>query len=142
MAAPPASLRHRPRPDGVDAAYWDGLEDGRVTVQRCSGCGRRRWFPAPRCPYCQSADVVWVEVRDGRLFTWTTTHRQFHPAFPDVPFTVCVVELEGDDAVHIVARLDVDQPDPDLEIDMPVRLEVVTDEDGDCEVVARLVDAP
>jgi uncharacterized OB-fold protein len=80
-------------------------------------------------------------VRDGHLFTWTTTHRQFHPAFPDVPFTVCVVEVEGDDAVHIVARLDVDQRDPELEVDMPVTLEVVTDENGHREVVARLAGA-
>jgi uncharacterized OB-fold protein len=132
-----ASMRQRPRSDGIDDAYWDALDEGRVVVQRCTGCSRRRWFPSPRCPHCGTAEHTWVEARDGKLHTWTTTHRQFHPAFPDVPFTVCVVELEGDDAVHIVARLEDDFDDAELSIDEPVRLEVVEDEAGNREVIAR-----
>jgi len=134
-----AEMRTRPRTDGIDDAYWDALQEGRFVVQRCERCGRRRWFPSPRCPHCGSPELQWVDARDGKLHTWTTTYRQFHPAFPDVPFTICVVELIGDDKVHVVARLDEAIDEAELAIDDPVELVVVDDAGANPEVVVHLL---
>ena len=39
------------------------------------------------------------------LYTWTTTHRSFHPDFTELPFTAAVIELDGPDDLHVVAHL-------------------------------------
>jgi uncharacterized OB-fold protein len=137
-----AALRQRPRADGIDDAHWDALEEGRIVVQRCETCDRRRWFPSPRCPHCGSVELTWVGVRNGSLHTWTTTYRQLHPAFPELPFTICVVDLEGDDAVRFVVRLYGSDHEADLRIGEPIRLEVVVDENGYREAIAMRGHSP
>ena len=36
---PPGLPAPVPEPDGLSAPYWAGLREGRLLVQRCSGCG-------------------------------------------------------------------------------------------------------
>lgn len=67
----------------------------------------------------------------GTVFTWTTTHRAFHPEFQDVPFTVAVVELDGeeDDDIHLVTAID-DAKADDPRLAIGARVEVRVREDA------------
>jgi uncharacterized OB-fold protein len=42
--------------------FWRGLGDERLTLQRCSSCGRVRWPIAPVCHVCGSLEYAWSEV--------------------------------------------------------------------------------
>lgn len=82
---------------GADQAYWDGLAEGRVLMQRCAACGVWHWPAVWRCAECGGWDQAWVEIEPtGEIFTWTRT---WHP-FPGTealgsPFVSLVVGLPG-----------------------------------------------
>jgi uncharacterized OB-fold protein len=75
--------------------YWDGLQSGRLLLQRCAGCGTFRHYPRPMCPACHAMEVDWVEVDgQGTVHSWTVPHRSALPAFAAVqPFTLLTVDL-------------------------------------------------
>lgn len=83
--------------------FYNGLEDGKILVQRCEQCGRLRNPPSPMCPHCQS--VGWVAEAmsgAGTIFSFTI-HR--YPPIPgfEMPHPVGVVCL--DEGVRLVAGL-------------------------------------
>jgi uncharacterized OB-fold protein len=109
-----------PRPDGVDAPYWDALADDRLVVQRCDACGKRQFPPESFCRHCRSATLGWVDVEPvGTLFSWV---RVWHPLTPgqadDVPFVICVVDVVPGE-VRVLGNL-VDPPAGELPIGAPV----------------------
>jgi uncharacterized OB-fold protein len=72
--------------DHASSAYFDSLEVGRLSVQRCERCAA--WIPPGgpyldlplRCPSCGGAALVWTPTEGtGRLVTWTTD-----PLFPSI----------------------------------------------------------
>lgn len=116
---------------------------GRFVVQRCQDCDRARALPSLRCPRCQSARYRWENgPTSGSLYTWTTTHRSFHPDFTEVPFTAAVVELDGTDDMHVVAQLvgAGDDDDNRVVIGAPTRITVALDKRGRVIVRAWLSD--
>jgi uncharacterized protein len=95
-----------PQPDEDSRFYWDGLQERRLLVQRCTRCGSHRFPPLPACPDCAApgGEVVEVEPR-GTIYSWIVVHRAFAPAFrDDVPYVIAVVELR--EGCRLVARLD------------------------------------
>jgi uncharacterized OB-fold protein len=95
-----------PEPDADSTFFWDGLKDKKLLIQRCGDCGRSRFPPMPRCPYCASAKSTNIEAAGrGTIYTWIVVHRAFDPAFADeVPFTLATVDLE--EGARIVGRLE------------------------------------
>jgi len=82
-----------PSPTLLDAPYWDGLRAGELRIQRCGQCARWIWTAEPLCPDCHTFDPGWEAVEPtGVVYTWTRTHRQFHP-HAAVPYTTVLVEL-------------------------------------------------
>ena len=72
------------------------------------------------CPRCAGDAWHWHRCTgDGRLYSWTTTHRPLHPSFTATPFTVAIVEL--DEGPRIVAPL-LNCDEGDLRVGLPVRL--------------------
>ena len=62
----------------AEGPYWDGLSEGRLVLQQCSGCGKWNWPAVWRCGECGSWDHHWVEqALVGKIFTWTRTHHRF-----------------------------------------------------------------
>ncbi len=113
-----------PARDALSAPYWDALDEGRLTFQRCQACGRA-WLPArAECPSCLRAD--WArETASGEatLVSWVIYHHAFHPAFADrLPYTVAVVQLaEGPRLISNLVRID----DPDaIAIDARLQLSI------------------
>ena len=84
-----------PRPDGLDAPYWDGLAAGKLRLQRCAACDEWIWGPLWMCPSCHQVDPAWVEVDPiGSVYAWTRTWQKFAPEFAaHVPYVTVLVEL-------------------------------------------------
>jgi uncharacterized protein len=94
-----------PSPDVDSQFYWDDLAKGRLSVQECASCRRRRFPPMPSCPYCAAVDTVIGEATAGSVYSWVTVRRAFQPAFEtDVPYTLATVDLDG--GGRIVGRLE------------------------------------
>ena len=88
----------KPLPDGdpLMEPFWQNARRHRLSVQCCQSCGDRHFPPGPVCPACLSDDQDW-EVVSGkaRLISWVTFHRAYWDGFAsDVPYDVCLVELE------------------------------------------------
>ncbi len=85
-------------PPAVGAAfaeYWAALAEHRLVAQRCAACERWQWPARDRCLACGAAELVWQEVEQrGRVHTYLSVDRAFHPAFAaDVPYTLVLVEV-------------------------------------------------
>jgi uncharacterized OB-fold protein len=51
-------------------------------------------------------DMAWDEASGrGRIYSWTTFYRQFHPAFNVLPLTVAIVELDEGSQFRLVAQV-------------------------------------
>ena len=89
--------RPHPVPDQESGPFWAGLHEGRVVLQACVSCGRRRFPRMPSCPYCGSEDGVDVDCTGhGSVYSWIGVQRALTPGFEsDVPYTVLTVDLDG-----------------------------------------------
>ncbi|MCD2316270.1 zinc ribbon domain-containing protein [Sphingomonas sp. IC-11] len=98
------------RADGADAPYWNGLEEGKLTLPRCDGCDRWIWPAGHRCGACGTTGVHWVErPMAATVFSWTRTWHAFGGAESlGLPFTTVLAEIE-DCGIRLLGRLD----DPD-----------------------------
>jgi uncharacterized OB-fold protein len=99
-------MRERPvpPPNPLTAGFWEAARRHELVVQRCE-CGRYRHYPQVLCPDCRSAIWTWAKVSGrGEIYTFTVTHRPFHPAWADtLPYAVATVELE--EGVRMVSDL-------------------------------------
>jgi uncharacterized OB-fold protein len=87
--------------------FWAGCQDHRLLMPFCDKCGRARWYPLPICPDCRSVHLHWREVSaHGTLYSHTTVHRAFHPAFAEwVPYVSALVTLDDAANARFVTRL-------------------------------------
>ena len=126
-AAPAPPGRIRP-PHGYDNAWWWNLvNEGKFPIQKCNGCGQLYHPPRPMCQKCRSMDLGWVEASgNGSVYSFTIIH---HPQFPgyDFPIVAALVQLE--EGTRIVSNV-VDCNPEDVEVGMPVRGFIHTDDDG------------
>jgi uncharacterized OB-fold protein len=93
-----------PPPNPLTAGFWEAARRHELVIQRCV-CGRYRHYPQPLCPECYSGDWSWVPVSGkGTIYTFTVTHRPFHPAWAEhTPYVVATVELP--EGVRMVSDL-------------------------------------
>jgi uncharacterized OB-fold protein len=121
------------------APFWDGLRDGRLSLQRCRECGRPRFPVAPVCPYCGGRFWDWRSMDGkGTVHSWIRYHRGYLPEFePLMPYDVLCVAL--DEGPRIFGRLAGEGPDP--WIGMPVQAIVERFPGGEC-VPAFIAVAP
>jgi hypothetical protein len=89
----------QPRVTEVSKAFWDGVDAGRLLLQRClnADCRRVIFYPRVCCPYCKGADLEWIESAGrGRIITHTTVHRVHHDGFVgEAPYVFAAVEVDG-----------------------------------------------
>jgi len=87
----------RPSADEQSGPYWEGLRAGRMLIQACTACGRRRFPPTPGCPYCADPGFRWEEAAGtGTVYSFITVHRAFDAAFADdVPYDIATIDLDG-----------------------------------------------
>jgi uncharacterized OB-fold protein len=123
-----AAAKERPlRPRRVvnldNQGFWDGVDAGKLLIQRCADCTTLRFPWGPGCNAC--ASLKWDTVEStgrGAVYSHVTMHHPKFPAF-DLPYAVGLIELE--EGVRIVSNV-VDIPHEDVKIGLPVRLEFRT----------------
>jgi len=95
-----------PSPTPETQPYWDGLNEGRLRLQKCADCGKIRHYPRPVCDACYSMNVDWIDASGrGAVHSWTITHHAFHPGFKqDLPYTLLTVDLEEGVRLNAQAR--------------------------------------
>lgn len=99
-------LKPVPAPDPDSAPFWAGCREGRLLLQKCSGCGAFRYPPGPVCPHCRSREAEWVQSAGrGKVYSWiVVTHpvpKEVYAA--DVPYVVALIEL--DEGVRIASNI-------------------------------------
>lgn len=102
------SALSRPVPtmdDPDTAGFFEAAQRRELAICVCSRCDTVLHLPRAYCHRCGSFEVSWRTVRGrGRLYAWTVTERQLHPAFPG-PQTVVLVELEDAPQVRLVGSV-------------------------------------
>jgi len=121
----------KPIPEVTDdlAPFFAAAREGRLVVERCKRCGRRRFPPRPICSECLGRDAEWVSSSGrGKVVSFNVMHQVYHPGFAaEVPYAVVLVELE--DGGRMLSNV-VDCPLDRLTIglDVEVTFERVSDE--------------
>lgn len=105
-----------PEGDGLSAPYWEGVQQERLMVQRCTGCNTWIWGPEWICHSCHAFDLDWTEVAGtGRIYSWERVWHPVHPALKGHgPYIIVLVELPHADNIRMIGNLlgDPEQPVP------------------------------
>lgn len=86
-----------PRISSLSRPFWDGCNDGRLMIQKCTAedCGRFVYYPRVACPHCHRDTLSWEQASGlGSVVTHTTIHRPHHESFEAlVPYIFAAVKL-------------------------------------------------
>ena len=76
-----------------------------------------------RCPYCQSKNIEWVEVKgQGTVYSYTVVRQALLPEFANrIPFVLALITLDTVPGIHFVTNL-VDCSLEEVHIGMPVEV--------------------
>ena len=111
----------RPIPvaDEASKPFFDGANEGKLMLVKCSQCGTHRLPGRERCLDCWSTESEWAQASGkGKLYTYGIMHQKYHPAFAEeTPYNYALVEL--DEGPRLVTNIVDCEPD-DLKTDMPV----------------------
>lgn len=85
-----------PVPTPVTEAFWQGLNEDKVLLQRCADCHTWVFYPRSNCSGCLSRDLRWQEVSgSGSIYSFTIARRPTAPQFTGMaPQFIAVIELE------------------------------------------------
>ncbi len=99
--------RPRPEPDRDSAPWWEAVRRHELLVQRCTGCGTRRFPARAVCNRCRSREAEWVPSSGtGRVYSWIVNHQVFMPALADeVPLPILLVRLDDGDGILMYGNL-------------------------------------
>jgi uncharacterized OB-fold protein len=99
--------------------FWEALEQERLLIQRCSGCGALRHPPRPMCPHCNA--LAWNTVEASGRGTVYSFVLPRHPPFPFFEGTYIVALVELEEGIRLLSNL-CDVPAEDATIGMPVEV--------------------
>lgn len=81
--------------DSLANEFWSSCAQGRLSFQRCSGCGATQFYPRAHCVNCGGQALRW-EVSAGRgvVYALTTVERAPTPDFQALqPYSIVLVDL-------------------------------------------------
>lgn len=116
-----------PLPDILTRHFWNQCRQHRLSLQRCDGCARFRFYPTAACPHCALPEHHWEQVSGrGTIYSWIIVRRTHDPYWRHaVPYVCAVVELVEQPGLLMPGLLSGIAPS-DVEGGMPV--EVVFEE--------------
>ncbi|OCB17329.1 DNA-binding protein [Mycobacterium malmoense] len=119
---------NRPTVDRDSESWWRAIQDRRLMVNACSGCGRNSLYVRPFCPHCWSEDVAVAPVSGrARLYTWTVVHQNAAPFDTCTPYVLAMVDLaEGPRLMTVLEGC----PAENLRGDMELMIAFRVDGDG------------
>ncbi|TWC07289.1 hypothetical protein FBZ93_101581 [Bradyrhizobium macuxiense] len=122
MAASEESARKPlPAPDADTAAFWRGLQHGKLLLQHCGRCRHVQYYQQAACRACGSEELEHrAATGRGKVHSFSVVHRAPGLAFKaDVPYAVLLVELaEGPRMISTLVGSD----PADVTFDMDVEL--------------------
>jgi uncharacterized OB-fold protein len=104
--------------------FWDAAAEHRLVCQQCTSCQAFRMPPAAFCWRCRSPEAVFTELPGtGTVYSYTSVGYATAPEITpqDLPYVVCIVELDGCDGFRLVGNLLGVAPE-DVRIDEAVRV--------------------
>ena len=118
---PETARKPVPRPSPESLPYWQAAREHRLVIQHCDACGQYWFPPSQSCPHCLASNFSWSPVSGrGKVFSFVTYHRVYHPAFAkEVPYVVALVEL--DEGPRLLTNI-VGVPPEQVVCDMPVQV--------------------
>ncbi len=135
-------LKPQPRVTSLTRPFWDGANERRLMIQRCTApaCGKAVFYPRVCCPYCKSPALEWVQASGtGHVISHTTVHRTHHDGFnADVPYVFAAIGL--DEGACMYAQLPDAPTDGRSLVGMPVRVDFVEHGPGRLMPVFRLTE--
>ncbi len=126
-AAPSKPVRIRAPRAHDNGWWWEGVDEEKLLIQRCSECSRLRHPPRPMCPGCQSTKWESIEsTGKGTVYSYTVLH---HPPIPgyDFPLPVALIDLE--EGTRLVANVAGCKPE-DVHIGMKVECLIEPADEG------------
>ncbi|MGI9284741.1 MAG: Zn-ribbon domain-containing OB-fold protein [Pseudomonadales bacterium] len=122
-----AAKRWRPILNYDNRFFWEGVNEGRLLIQRCSHCETLRHPPGPMCPQCQS--LQWDTLQSagkGEIYSYVVMHHPVIPTF-DYPNPVALIAL--DEGTRLITQLSGIQSE-NVSIGMRVELAITEVEEG------------
>lgn len=114
-----------PKPERSELTrfFWDGVDAGRLVIQRCSTCSFYVHWPRHECSHCHSESLVPTEVSGrGTVYSYGVATQAFASAFQDrIPYVLAVVELEEQAGLKLVTNI-VDCDEEAVEVGMSVEV--------------------
>lgn len=116
-AAPLADAPPPPLIEPEYAAFYNGIEQGRLVIQHCDACCNLQHPPAPVCTHCDSLDLG-TRACSGRgtLYSYTVHH---YPPLLGFPTPHAIILADMDDGFRLVGALAHGRID-DLQIGAPI----------------------
>lgn len=112
-----------PRPTILTKPFWEGCLEDSLRLQKCSKCGRLRFYPAESCPYCGTLGGTWVDATGrGRVYSWIVVHKN-----PDlywrtqIPYVSAIIELEDQARLYMPGLITGAAPSA-IHADLPVQV--------------------
>lgn len=89
------------------AGFRANAREQRLAFPFCQACGQNHWYPMPRCPHCQSADVVWRPVKGpGEIFSFTEVRHAFDKSRRDrLPYVVALITFADAPGVRFITNI-------------------------------------
>ena len=118
----------RPTIDSDSESWWQAVQDRRLMINICGGCGRNSLSTRSFCPHCWSEDVV-QEQATGRamLYTWSVIHQNGAPFDARTPYVVAMADLaEGPRLLTVIEGCPVENLCAGMELTIAFR----DDDDG------------
>ncbi|MBR1203012.1 MULTISPECIES: Zn-ribbon domain-containing OB-fold protein [unclassified Bradyrhizobium] len=121
MSLDDAARKPLPAPDADTAAFWRGLQEGKLLLQHCGRCRHVQYYQQATCRQCGGEELEHIPARGrGKVHSFSVVHRAPGPAFKvDVPYAVLLVELT--EGPRMISTLTGSNP-ADVTFDMDVEL--------------------
>ncbi len=119
-----------PDPDPTNQVFFDGANEGRLMLPRCTTCNKVHFYPRIICPYCHSSRIEWFEASGtGFIHTYAVQHRAFDGWADEAPFVTAYIDLaEGDRMFTVLRGVDPEKPE---EIEIGARVQVEFEQASD-----------
>ncbi len=113
-----------PDPDPTNQVFFDGANEGKLMLPRCTTCNKVHFYPRVICPYCHSSQIEWFEASGtGFIHTYAVQHRAFGGWADEAPFVTAYIDLaEGDRIFTVLRGVDPEKPE-EIEIGAKVQVE-------------------
>lgn len=84
-----------PAPSADTRAFWQGISEDRIVLQRCSACSHVFLHPRPFCPRCHARDVEDFDSTGRAILISSIVNHRPPEGFPHLvaPYAIGLVEL-------------------------------------------------